>query len=244
LPGEYRFVFGLYLPDSGTYLATPDDPRGAIDLGWRLVSVEDVSNQVLIRHGWEQLECDKLEEARGAFEAVLVQDRDNVDALLGANAVYAAQGDRERTAQIAERLLPLIPNPQDVPLGDVMRFIGYEIQSSGDTQVRVDLYFQAMTSTDAEYNVWMHAYVHKEDIALIPQERQQYGSANLDHRMDYPTSRLIEGGIYRDRIEREMLSAEYRFEFGLYLHNSGARLTTPGNSQGSIDLGWHVVSGE
>ena len=37
-PGEYRFVFGVWLSDSKAHLATSDDPeRGAVDLGWYTV---------------------------------------------------------------------------------------------------------------------------------------------------------------------------------------------------------------
>jgi tetratricopeptide (TPR) repeat protein len=245
-PGDYRFVFGAWLPDSGTRLVTSDDPeRGAVDLGWRLVSEETLSAQVLSRHGWSQLEYGELEDARGSFEAVLAEDPNNLDALLGASAVYAAQGDRERTAQIAERLLPLIPEPQDVPLEDVMRFIGYGIQSSEDGQVEVDLYFEALASVDVDYVVWLHNRVRSAGIDLLPEDRREYGFVGGGFPMSYPTSRWVTGAIYRACTVRDLAPGEYQFIFGVWLQDSETRLKTPEDPEkGAIDLGWHVVGEE
>jgi len=245
-PGEYRFVFGVYLPDLKTRLTTLDDPEtGAIDLGWQLVGTDGVDVRVLSRYGWEKFENGELEEAQEAFEAALAKEPDNLDALLGAGAVYGARGESKRLSQITDRLLPLVPNRQDVLFGDVVRFIGYEIQTLEDDQVQVDLYFQAVAQMDADYTVWLHAHVHQEDIALLPPERQQYGAANLDHHTSPPTSRWIEGVIYRDRTVRELAAGEYHFIFGLYSLDLGTRLATPDDPEyGAVDLGWHAVGGE
>jgi len=244
-PGEYRFQFGLYLRDSGTRLTTPDDPNGVINLGWQLIGATEVGARVYSRRGWREFENDELEKAQEAFEAALEKEPDNLDALLGAGAVYGAQGESERLSQITDRLLPLVPNRQDVPLGDVVRFVGYEIQTLEDDQVQMDFYFQAVAQMDADYTVWLHAYVHKEDIALLPPERQQYGAANLDHHTSPPTSRWVEGVIYRDRTVRELAAGEYHFIFGLYSPDLGTRLVTPDDPEkGAVDLEWHAVGGE
>jgi tetratricopeptide (TPR) repeat protein len=231
----------VWLPDSETRLATPDDPKGAVDLGWQLVGAAEVDATVLNRYGWKQVENDNLDEAEEAFEATLAKEPDNLDALLGSSAVYGAREDSERLSQIADRLLPLVPNRQEVSLGDLVRFIGYEIQSLGNGRVQVDLYFQAIEPMNTDYAVWLHAYVHEEDAGLLPEDRQQHGFVNLGHPMSYPTSRWTEGSIYRDRKVGDLTPGEYRFVFGVWLPDSEARLATLDDPKGAIDLGWHAV---
>jgi tetratricopeptide (TPR) repeat protein len=242
--GDYRFVFGLWLPDPETRLATPDDPKGAVDLGWHLVGAAGLDARVFSRHGWEKLENDELDEAQEAFEAALEKEPDNLDALLGASAAYGAQGASQRLAEINSRLLSLVPNQQDVPIGELMCFVGYDIQTLAEGQVQVDLYFRAVASTDADYAVWLQAHVDKEDVALLPPERQRYGFAAWGHSITYPTSRWAEGAIYRDRTVREALLGEYHLVFGVWLPNSETRLATPDDPEGAVDLGWHMFGGE
>jgi tetratricopeptide (TPR) repeat protein len=244
-PGEYHFRFGVWLPDSETYLTTPDDPeKGAIDLGWQLVNATAVHARVLSRYGWHRLESGDSEGARKAFEAVLTKEPDNPDALLGASAVYGALGENKRLFEITDRLLSLISNRQDVLVGEAMHFIGYEIQTLENGQVQLDLYFQVTAPIDADYEIWLHVFVQEEDTALLPPERQQYGFDNWSHPMSYPTSQWVEGAIYRDRIVRELLPGEYHFRLGVWLSDPETRLATPDDPMGAIDLGWYTVSGE
>jgi len=243
-PGEYSFIFGVWLAEPGTRLATPDDPKGAVDLGWQLVGAAEVDARVLSGRGWRKLENDELEGAQEDFEAALAKEPDNLDGLLGVGMVYGAQGESERLSEVSDRLLPLVPNRQDVPLGDVIRFIGYDVQTLSNGQVQVDFYFQAMAAMDADYKTWLRVHVHEEDIALLPSERQQYGFANWPHYMSYPTSRWVEGAIYRDRMVRDLAFGEYHFVFGLWLPDSETYLATPDSPKGTIDLGWHLVGGE
>jgi hypothetical protein len=159
--------------------------------------------------------------------------------------VYGAQGASQRLSEINSRLLSLVPNRQDVPIGELMRFIGYEIQTLKDGQVQVDLYFQAIATMDADYTVWLHARVREEDIALLPPERQEYGFVGGGYPMSYPTSRWVEGAIYRGKTMRDLAPGEYNFIFGVWLPDSETRLTTPDDPEkGAVDLGWHRVGGE
>jgi hypothetical protein len=126
-----------------------------------------------------------------------------------------------------------------------VRFVGYEIQTLKDSQVQIDLYFQAVVPIGADYAVWLHAQVHEEDVDLLPKDRQEYGFVNLGHPMSYPTSRWTEGAIYRDRIVRDLALAEYRLVFGVWLPDVKTRLATPDDPEkGTIDLGWHFIGGE
>jgi tetratricopeptide (TPR) repeat protein len=231
------------LPEPETRLATSDDPKGSIDLGWQLVGAAEVDVTALNRYGWKQVENGKLDEAEEAFEAALAKEPDNLDALLGLSAVYGALADYERQSQIANRLLPLVPIRQEVPLGDLVRLMGYEIQSLKDDQVQVDLYFQTIAPMDADYSVWLHAYVHEEDVGLLPEDRQQYGFANLGHAMRFPTSRWAEGSIYRDRTVEDLASGEYQFVVGVWLPSPETRLGTPDDPKGAVDLGWYAAGG-
>ena len=39
-PVSYQLIFGVWSPEGETRLATVDDPKGAVDLGWHRMSVE------------------------------------------------------------------------------------------------------------------------------------------------------------------------------------------------------------
>jgi len=245
VPGDYRFLFGVWLSDPETRLATPDDPQGAVDLGWHLVGEDTEDAQVLIRHGWEKLESDELEEARQAFEAALAIEPDTPDGLLGASAVYGALGESGRLSEVNDRLLALVPDRQDVPLGDVIRFIGYDLQTLINGRVQLDLYFQATMPMDVDYVIWLHNRVRQEDIALLPPERQEQGFIGGGFPMEYPTSRWVEGAVYRATTVRDLAPGEYNFLFGVWLSDSGIRLPAPDDPEkGTVDLGWHGVGGE
>jgi tetratricopeptide (TPR) repeat protein len=237
-PGAYRLRFGVWLPESEDRLATVDDSRGAVELGWQLVHSSVVDATALSRYAWLKLEDQEPEQALWSIERALEREPKNLDALLAAGAVYGMQGDSERLDEIAERLQRFVPNPQDILLGDVMRFVGYDINTLSDDRVQVDLYFQSLEPTDTDYRVWLHAYVREDDIAILAPERQQYGYDNWGHPMTYPTSKWMEGAVYRDRTVRPTAPGEYRFEFGVWLPDSEIRLSAPDDPQGAVDLGW------
>jgi len=244
-PGAYHIRFGVWLPEPETRLATVDDPQGVVDLGWQLVNGTAANADVLASYGWDKLQEDKPEAAQWAIETALENEPDSLETLLAASALYGALGNQKKLAGINSRLLPLLPNQQDVPLGDKLRFVGYDIQPVADDQVAVDLYFETVAPMDADFTLWLHAYVDEEDIALLPPERQEFGFASWNHPIGYPTSQWITSAIYRARIVENLVPGEYRFRFGIWLPDSETRLVTPDDpKKGTINLGWHRVGGE
>jgi tetratricopeptide (TPR) repeat protein len=243
-PGAYRMRFGLWLPETETRLPTQDDPQGAVSLGWQLVNGSAASADVLARYGWDKLQENNPEAALWAIETALEKKPDSLEALLAASAVYGALGNQKKLVGVNGCLLPLLPNRQDETLGDKLRFVGYDIQSKQDDQVAVDLYFEVLEPMDADYTLWLHAYVDEGDIALLPADRQEYGFDNWGHPASFPTSKWAEGAIYRERTVRPAASGEYRLRFGIWLPETDTWLATLDDLRGAVDLGWHQVGSD
>ena len=146
--------------------------------------------------------------------------------------LYAIQGDETALQQINQQIVDQIPHLMDVNLGDQVRFLGYELRDLPDSQVQIDMYFQALKAMDADYKVWLHAFVDERDIALLPPERQQYGFDNWGHAINYPTSQWEEGAIFRNSTAHYAEPGAYRIRFGVWLPETETRLADGGRSTG------------
>jgi len=126
---------------------------------------------------------------------------------------YAGRGDDAALQQVNGQIPERISYRMKVDLGGQIRFLGSNFHEPSDGRVQVDLYFRPIAPMDTDYTVFMHNYVHEEDISLLPPDRQQHGY--IRGRETYPTSRWVEGAVYRARTVRELAPAEYRFVFGV-----------------------------
>ncbi|MFB0535634.1 MAG: ArnT family glycosyltransferase [Anaerolineae bacterium] len=116
-----------------------------------------------------------------------------------------------------------IAHPQKVILGDKVRLLGYNMESGfrpGDG-IHLTLFWQCLEEMDRDYTVFTH---------LIDEQGIIWGQKD-NPPVDgfYPTSQWEMGEIVRDQydiaISPEALPGEYQLEVGMYLAETGERLS-------------------
>jgi len=116
-----------------------------------------------------------------------------------------------------------IEHPQEAILGDKVRLLGYNIKSGfrpGDG-IHLTLFWQCLKEMDQDYTVFTH---------LVDGEGRLWGQQD-NPPVDgfYPTTKWQEGEIVRDQydllISPEAQPGEYQLEIGMYLVETGQRLT-------------------
>jgi len=119
-----------------------------------------------------------------------------------------------------------IAHPQEASLGDKVRLLGYNMESSfrpGDG-IHLTLFWQCLEEMDQDHTVFTH---------LIDEKQNIWGQKD-NQPVDgfYPTSRWEAGEIVRDQydilISSEAPSGEYQIEVGMYLAETGERLKAIG----------------
>jgi putative PEP-CTERM system TPR-repeat lipoprotein len=73
---------------------------------------EDVTS-IAIARGWAYASLGKTDDAARSFEAALVQDKENPEALVGLGRLALADGDPERAQEYLERAIAAAPNQSD-----------------------------------------------------------------------------------------------------------------------------------
>jgi len=116
-----------------------------------------------------------------------------------------------------------IEHPLEVDLGDKVRLLGYNIESGfrpGDG-IHLTLFWQCLEEMEQDYTVFTH---------LIDEKQNIWGQKD-NQPVDgfYPTSQWEVGEIVRDQydiaISPEALPGEYQLEVGMYLAETGERLS-------------------
>ncbi len=129
-----------------------------------------------------------------------------------------------------------IGHPQEAILGDKVRLLGYNIESGfrpGDG-IHLTLFWQCLAEMERDYTVFTH---------LIDGEQNIWGQKD-NEPVDglYPTSQWEVGEIVRDQydmaISPKASSGEYQLEVGMYLAETGERLSV---FQGDQDSGNRVL---
>jgi hypothetical protein len=139
-----------------------------------------------------------------------------------------------------------IEHPQGAILGDKVRLLGYNIESGfqpGDG-IHLTLFWQCLEEIEWDYTVFTH---------LIDEQGIIWGQKD-NPPVDgfYPTSRWEVGEIVRDQydliIPDDAAPGEYWFEVGMYLADTGQRLSvldSEGQQRGdSILLGPMIIEGQ
>ena len=112
---------------------------------------------------------------------------------------------------------------QEAILGDKVRLLGYNMESGlrpGDN-IHLTLFWQCLEEMDEGYTVFTH---------LVDGEGRLWGQQdNPPVYGFYPTTKWQEGEIVRDQydllISPEAQPGEYQLEIGMYLVETGRRLT-------------------
>jgi hypothetical protein len=119
-----------------------------------------------------------------------------------------------------------IEHPQEVILGDKVRFLGYNTESGfrpGDG-IHLTLFWQALSRMDRNYTVFIH---------LVDEEGRIWGQKD-NEPVDgfYATSHWEQGEIVRDQydlvISPDAPAGEYQIEVGMYVAGMGERLLVLG----------------
>jgi hypothetical protein len=129
-----------------------------------------------------------------------------------------------------------IKHPQEATLDDKVRLLGYNIESGfrpGDG-IHLTLFWQCLEGMEQDYTVFTH---------LIDEQQNIWGQKD-NQPVDgfYPTSQWEVGEIVRDQYDILILpetpSGKYPIEVGMYLAETGERLSV---SQGDQETGDRVL---
>jgi len=143
---------------------------------------------------------------------------------------------------LPEPLTAAIPCPLVADFGDVMRLLGYDLETEAvepGGQVAVTLYWEALAPTDRDYTVFVHLLGEGE--LLVAQRDTFPGLGRLS------TTWLEPGFRWADRYVIQMPDTAYapdvtQVEVGLYDVTTGARL--PAMGSGGESLGDNVRFGQ
>ncbi len=129
-----------------------------------------------------------------------------------------------------------IDHPQEAILGDKVRLLGYNMESGfrpGDG-IHLTLFWQCLEELDQDYTVFTH---------LIDEKQNIWGQKD-NQPVDgfYPTSQWEMGEVVRDQydiaISPDALPGDYQLEVGMYLAETGERLSV---FQGDQETGNRVL---
>jgi hypothetical protein len=133
-----------------------------------------------------------------------------------------------------EFAVPTIQHPHQANLGDLVEFLGYDLEktrfSSGDV-VPLTLYWRALEEMDTSYTVFTH---------LIDEDNRIWGQQdNPPQKGGHPTTRWVKGEVVTDSynlpIKPDVPPGEYVIEIGLYDAATGERLPVLNEKGESVD---------
>jgi hypothetical protein len=104
--------------------------------------------------------------------------------------------------------------------GQLTRLVGYRVEPGPPT--RLILVWQALARTEADYTVFLHALDSAGQVAAQRDAQPRAGN--------YPTSLWEPGEYIEDDYAFDLPPGTYTFAAGLYLPETGERLTGPGAS--------------
>jgi len=218
---------------------------GTADPGYYGMSYESISDQDLMA-----LEEGRLTRGAFAISATFLQglylpgDRDRYKwfrdrtptAQIGYSIfVYEIDCREDRMAKgTAHFTPPTIQHPLEANLGDRVRFLGYDLNTTsiraGDT-LHLTLYWQAQAEIDESYTVFTH---------LLDKDNRIWGQRdNIPRGSTLPTSCWVKGEIIVDEydipIQPDAPPGQYVIEIGMYQLDTGQRLPIIGLEEQGID---------
>ncbi|MGD1996520.1 MAG: hypothetical protein PVH62_07080, partial [Anaerolineae bacterium] len=141
----------------------------------------------------------------------------------------------EVTVEAAERVFepPPLAHTVDVPLGAQVALLGYDVNpeppSPGD-QVTITLYWQALTSMETSYTIFVHL--------LGPDGRIAAQHDGIPAAGNYPTNLWVSGEVVTDQrvltLPAGLAAGSYNLEVGMYVAETGARLPVAGSPDDAI----------
>lgn len=117
-------------------------------------------------------------------------------------------------AQSREFTIPKLAHMGDWRFGESISLVGYEVQKAGDGQVTVRLAWQARSTPDRDYTVFVHLV--NPDGSIFSQR---------DSQPSRPTSQWINGEVVTDTYTLPTPPGSYTVKVGLYLQDNGLRLS-------------------
>ena len=129
---------------------------------------------------------------------------------------------------------PPIQHPQQVVLGQLIRFLGYDLRHLSyepGGQIYLTLYWQALNRVDKDYTVFTHL--------LDSEGRLRAQKDNPPVNGLLPTSAWKAGEIIQDRyiipLNPDLPPGEYQLEIGMYQLETGQRLPIVNGERQVVD---------
>jgi len=146
--------------------------------------------------------------------------------------------------QAIERIfdIPPISHPLTTTLGDQVELLGYDLSAEtavpGDT-LTLTLYWRALTEMDEDYTVFVH---------LVAPDGSMTGQRdNSPVGGSYPTSLWLAGEVVTDAyaipVRADAAPGKHRLEVGMYVAETGARLSIAGTPDDALLLQTVTITG-
>ncbi len=120
--------------------------------------------------------------------------------------------------------VPKLAHTTDLRLGDSISLVGYEVEKRADQQVALKLAWQARSTPDRDYTVFIHVSI--PDGAIFSQH---------DSPPSRPTGQWVPGEVIVDTATLPVPPGDYTITVGMYLQENGFRLAI--NVPGGAALG-------
>ena len=166
-----------------------------------------------------------------------------LDMTPGQHRLRLQVGDRatvalaEVTVEATDRTfeVPPISHPTSATLGQRVELLGYDLSSDsvapGET-LKLTLTWRALTEMTTDYTVFTHLLA-PDGSMMGQQDRQPGGGA-------YPTSLWARGevvtDVYHIPVDGAAAPGEHRLEVGMYIAETGTRLSVEGTSDNAVTL--------
>ena len=132
-------------------------------------------------------------------------------------------------------IAPPLENKLDATFGNEITLLGYEISPIDDGVYKLQLAWQAVREPSANYTVFVHVLDQDGACCIWQQD-------SMPQQNQHPTSRWLPGEVVVDTYEitlpADLPAGEYPVESGLYIAETGQRLTVklPGQPEGDLAL--------
>ena len=132
-------------------------------------------------------------------------------------------------------IAPPLENKLDATFGNEITLLGYDISAIDDGIYKLQLAWQALQEPSANYTVFAHVLDQDGSCCIWQQD-------TMPQQNQHPTSRWLPGEVVVDTYEitlpADLQAGEYPVEIGLYIAETGQRLTVklPGQAEGDLAL--------
>jgi hypothetical protein len=144
----------------------------------------------------------------------------------------------EYVTKITQRynyLLYRYATSQGFAMDSTISFIGYSVRKKGNNKYKLYFMFRANERIDKDWMLYVHAGAADQDVALLPESRQQYKYVAWDFSPELPTSEWQKQGYVI--ISREIFTKLLRFDMDIGWYRIG-----DGRFGKSVRFGWMDLS--